>query len=383
MEPLWAGQAVEPAVRGVLAAAGVTAGAASVVPGRVHRRPGAETSAAFAVATGGREWLVWLTDADVPAPWAGHGLRGWTHPHDPVLPALRLALDPDAAARWLPGVAGPVTATQLSYRPLRRAVVALTDASGRRFFAKLWEPARAADLVLRHRILDDAGLGPRIVAEPEPGVLVVADADGVSLARRLAEHSASGAALPEPAEVLRLLDRLPAELLALRPRAAWSDHGDFHGATAAAALPGRAGEIDDLVGRLTALLAGLPEPEPVPTHGDFHEANVFAAGPVFTSVIDVDTAGPGRRVDDLACLLGHLVVLPGLSPAHYANLGPVVAEWGNAFERGVDPAALRARTAGVLLSLVGSASGERAEARLAASVEWLGAAEAARAHPGG
>jgi Phosphotransferase enzyme family len=295
------------------------------------------------------------------------------HPADPQLPGLSRALDPRVVGGWL-NAEGPASCELLSYRPLRRAVVRVT-VDGRRFYVKLWQPARAAGYVRRHRVLDAAGVGPRIAAEPEPGVLIVHDVDGVTLARRLADWNSTGKRLPEASAVLALLDRLPAELLAFPTRDAWADRADFHGAAAAVALPDHADEIGRIVARIEGVLASRPAAPRVPVHGDFYEANVLVAGTRFTSVIDVDTAGPGRRVDDLACLLGHLAVLPDLSPEHYALVGAVTRAWASEFERHVDPVELRARTAGVILSLIAGTTREHGLARLAECRSWLERAE--------
>ncbi len=363
--------------RAVLAVAGAPADGAEIAVRRVHHRPGADTTVSFSVRQpGAGERVVLITDADVAGfdvtAATGERLRGWVHPDDPRLPGLARALSPAVLGGWLASEVGaaPVTPELLSYRPLRRAVVR-AGAAGRHFYVKLWRPERAAELVGRHRVLDAAGVGPRIAAEPEAGVLIVHDADGVTLAQRLADWNAGGEPLPEPGEVLRLLDRLPDELLRFRRRAAWSDRADFHGAAAAATLPDQAAEIAALAAHLTHVLASTPEGPPVPTHGDFYEANVLARGSVFTSVIDVDTAGPGRRVDDLACLLGHLAVLPDLSPTHYHRVPEVTYAWASEFERHCPAAELRARTAGVILSLVAGTTRPHALARLDASRAWL------------
>lgn len=348
---------------------------------RVHHRPGADTTVSFAVMARGRgERLVLLTDAAVTAPAVpvdvgGHVLRAWLHPDDPRLPALKPALDPVAVRTWLgASEAGGVETELLAYRPLRRAVVR-ASAGRRRFFVKVWRPERSDDLVARHRLLDAAGIGPRVVGVPAPGALLVRDAEGVPLATRLAEWNAGRGTLPEPLAVPALLDRLPAALLRFPARPAWSDRADFHGAAAAAALPDQAGEIQGIVAHLRRVLALRPEAPRVPTHGDFYEANVFLGPTGFTSMIDVDTAGPGRRVDDLACLIGHLAVLPDLSPAHYHRLPDVTHAWAAAFERVVDPLDLRTRVAGVLLSLVGGTSRPHALARLDLCRSWLYRAE--------
>ena len=74
-------------------------------------------------------------------------------------------------------------------------------------------------------------------------------------------------------------------------------------------------------------------------------------------------------MDDLACLVAHLAVLPSLAPAVYAGVGALVDRCLAVFDESVDPAALRARAAGVVLSLAsGAASRDLA-------VAWLGVAE--------
>ena len=53
------------------------------------------------------------------------------------------------------------------------------------------------------------------------------------------------------------------------------------------------------------------------------------AGGVITGILDVDTIGPGRRADDLACLIAHLSTVQRMSAEQAAGLarllGPVVA----------------------------------------------------------
>ena len=117
---------------------------------------------------------------------------------------------------------------------------------------------------------------------------------------------------------------------------------------------------------------------PVPVHGDFYEANVLMEGESVTSLLDVDSLGPGYRVDDLACLLGHVSVLDHLAPASYPKLRPILETWTRMAERQVDPVSLRARCAGVVLSLVAGARREDggpwrpdAEGRLARAETWL------------
>ncbi|MDD9207072.1 aminoglycoside phosphotransferase family protein, partial [Georgenia sp. 10Sc9-8] len=100
-----------------------------------------------------------------------------------------------------------------------------------------------------------------------------------------------------------------------------------------------------------------------------------------SALLDVDSVGPGHRVDDLACLLGHVSVLPHLAPSTYPHVPAVLAAWTRWCETQVDPVALHARSAGVVLSLVAGARRRDgrswradAEGRLARAEGWLAGA---------
>jgi hypothetical protein len=71
-------------------------------------------------------------------------------------------------------------------------------------------------------------------------------------------------------------------------------------------------------------------------------------------VLDVDSLGPGYRIDDLACFIGHLAVLPAVHEG-YIHVPQAMERYLAAFDKAVDPAGLRARSAGVALSLVAGA----------------------------
>ncbi|MBK8445219.1 MAG: aminoglycoside phosphotransferase family protein [Micropruina sp.] len=360
---------------------------------RVHHRPGADVSAIFRVWYRppdsdqlSEEWLG-LTTAPVE-----HGvttlihndlmLRAWRHPADPRLPALSAACDADVVAGWL---GAPVQLEMLAYRPLRRAVLA---ARGERpAFIKVLRHDKADALAQRQHLLHAADLTPAVLGRPAPGVVLSAAASGSSLAHALVAWPDDPSQLPSPRSLAGLLDRLPAEVLTLAKRDSWSDRIDFHAAGAAAALPDQADEIRALAADLTGLLAAVPAGPVVPTHGDFYEANIFTLDGEATAVIDVDSVGPGRRDDDLACLLGHVAVLPNLSPEHYQGVAEVLETWRAEFETLVHPASLRGRTAAVILSLVSGTDTPTALARLDLARAWLVRARQAvatshSAHPG-
>lgn len=352
----------------------------------VHDRIGAETSVTYHVTyehdgTTVADYLV-ATTADLPEEAAatveadGHIIRIWRHPSDPRLPGLLGACTPSVLGSWLPGAesrGAQADATDvLVYRPMRRAVLR-TRRGDDVYFTKVVRASRGELLDRRHTLLE--GLGPDVVARPEPGVLVTAQVPGLSLATSLSmwQLDTSGEQpRPQPADAVSLLDRLPAEVLDLPVRRSWTDRIDFHGAMAAAALPEHADEIETLVNQIETLVEAFPVGPVVPTHGDFHDGNIFCVDGRPVRMIDVDTVGPGRREDDLACLLAHLAVLPDLSPGHYPRGHEVTDAWAREIEALdlVHPGALRIRVAAVILSLVSGTPRSTALARLDLARAW-------------
>lgn len=299
----------------------------------------------------------------------------WRHPFDPELPALELACDPAQVTRFL-AEGGLEVSPQgvdvelLAYRPTRRAVLRARS-GGTTWYLKVLRPDQVGPISSRHALLAEAGLPtPRVLLSHPDGLVVLNELQGTPLASALA---ADGAADLDPLRLVELLDRLPKTLLELKRRPAWSDRIAHHGQAAQAALPEEAHRIAAVVARVqTGSEIARMGPE-VPTHGDFYEAQLFVQGGEVVGLLDVDTAGPGSRVDDLACLLGHLDVLPALAPSVYPHVPEVVGRWLSAFEKTVDPVALRVRTAGVVLSLVaGARTKEEARSRLARAEAWIG-----------
>lgn len=342
----------------------------------VHDRIGAETSVTYHVTYGeaGEEISDYLvaTTAEVAGAATvtvgGLPIRVWRHPADPRLPGLAGACTPKILAEWLPGPRERDETEVLVYRPLRRAVLR-TDRGGRVYFTKVVRPEPGRDVARRHVML--SGLGPDVVARPEPGVLVTEQVPGCSLAVALsAWQLGENEVLPDPLEAVALLERLPEEALDLEPRPSWTDRVDFHGAMAAAALPDHADEIEHLSSQISTLAERFPVGPVVPTHGDFHDGNIFCEAGRPTRVIDIDTVGPGRREDDFACLVAHLAVLAGLSPAHYPRGAEVADDWARAMESLVHPGALQVRVAGVLLSLVAGCTRAESLSRLDLARAW-------------
>jgi Putative homoserine kinase type II (protein kinase fold) len=299
----------------------------------------------------------------------------WRHPLDPELPALELACDPVRVTELLvdagllpPGEGADVEL--LAYRPTRRAVLRVRAESAT-WYVKVLRPDQLGPVSERHAMLAEAGLPtPRVVHAHPDGLVVLNELGGTPLASALARD---GAADLDPMRLVEILDRLPDTLMNLAPRPAWSDRIAHHGQAAQAALPEEAQRIAAAVARIQVGSEVARMGPTVPTHGDFYEAQLFVDRGEVVGLLDVDTAGPGSRVDDLACLLGHLDVLPALAPEVYPHVPQVVERWLATFEQVVDPVALRVRTAGVVLSLVaGARTKDEARSRLERAEAWLG-----------
>lgn len=297
----------------------------------------------------------------------------WQHPLDPALPGLQLATDPESVQNiWgqatASGAATERTLTALetvSYRPLRRAVIAADFSDGSRLYLKVLRRGRAAELFDRHRVLGLAGIdAPQPVREPVSDVVALGRGEGVSLAENFL---ADGAARVRPHDFIELLDRIPHEVMEFPAKDAWTDRLPSYASAAASALP----EHQERISRLAeAILTALPNTDRgplVPTHGDFYEANVLMQGDTISCLLDVDSLGPGHRVDDLACFLGHLAVLPAVD-SRYIHAPAAFDRFARAFAQTVDPEGLRVRSASVALSLV-------AGARDARRSGWQGYAE--------
>jgi aminoglycoside phosphotransferase (APT) family kinase protein len=355
----------------------------------VHHRPGAGVTVGYTATverttSSGRrkrteEYLcattARLTRAAGPGlvrlePPGGNGpvVHLWRHPADPELPALATACDSVKMSRRL---GERVTLELVAYRPTRRAVLRATGQSGRVQYIKVVRPGALADLVGRHRMLTAAGVpAPAVVAEEATGMAVLTEGQGESLARVL--HRGPGPLTDSVLFALtRTLDMLPASAMQLARRSAWSERSTHYAHAAATVLPEASARTQALaVGVEQLLTAGPPQPV-VPVHGDFYEANVLMDPREgianVSSLLDVDSLGPGYRSDDLACLLGHVSVLVHLAPDRYPAVPHVLARWTQLCEQMVDPVQVCTRAAGVTLSLVAGA--KRADGRWRADAE--------------
>ncbi|MBD8044075.1 phosphotransferase [Arthrobacter sp. Sa2BUA2] len=348
---------------------------------RTFHRPGAGVSCLYRVQAldrAGRVLTLYagatsavLDTADpgtVQATLAGIRLSLWLHPHDPLLSGLSWALSPQDVARDVFGQSDADAPTVLSlsaYRPLRRAVVRAVCGDSTAYL-KILLPGQAEELRHRHQLLAGTAVpaatvtGPNQPADPRAHSAVALSAlAGAPLLHGL--RDGTHGLVPE--DLSRLLDLLPADALHLESRPAWAERARAYGTAAAAILPGEANRIRALARTIEKYVRSLDPGPVVPVHGDFYEGNLLSGDGHITGLLDVDGLGPGHRVDDLACFLGHLAVLAELSPE--SALPGELQVFHTAFQdfaeaAGSSSAALHARAAGVALSLVpGARAGSR------------------------
>jgi aminoglycoside phosphotransferase len=353
--------------------------------------PRDETLLAGAGPTGAPEGTLPLQAGDIE-------VGVWRYPFDPGLPGLATAVHPDRAGAFLEGRLGAEPTLRVrTYRPGRRAVVEVTgdptapgtragpadagaDGEGHRAFLKVVRPAEVDRLVTVHRRLGAHLRVPAVLGvDREAGVVALAALPGVPLRDAVRDLSARR---PDPAEVLVLLDALRAvplpevEVRRLPLLPAAQGHLQLLGRV----LPAEATRIERLARRLHALAEAEPEVDVLgrraTVHGDFHDAQVMVRGGTVTGLLDLDDAGPGDPLDDLANGIGHLHTLAlGAGPARLH-----IAAWANAVRHEVagevDPVALDTRVAAVAVGLATGPFREQAAGWQEQTVERLALAEA-------
>jgi len=301
------------------------------------------------------------TETDERAVIFADGLREvavWLYPRDPDLPGLVRAAYPEQVAALLHAYeitpelleADQVELEMIGYRPRRRAVLRATvPLGGRRavFYIKVLRQKLFEPTLRRHQLLLGAGLpAPQVAAATDDCLLVLPQLPGRPLAQAIFD--------PEPPctaeQLVGLLDAMPREVATLPRRNPWTDAIDQYAAMVAAALPTLETRLLWLVEQVRSGLAGV-EPGSEPTHGDFHEGQLFVADGRVTGLLDIDTVGPGRRADDLACLIAHLSTVQRMSTVQAARVSQLVRTWMPVFDARVDPVELRLRAAGVVVSL--------------------------------
>ena len=279
----------------------------------------------------------------------------WLYPHDPDLPGLVRAAYPESMAAVLnayKAVPEPVAAADLelemiAYRPRRRAVLRVAVEGGPVFFVKVLRERVFADVTGRHRLLLDAGVpAPGIAAATSDFLLVLHELPGRPLATAVFDAEPPCSA----SDLINLLDALPPSVARLPRRPPWAESVDHYSRIVASAVPSLAAKLSWITDEVTTGLVGLP-PGNEPTHGDFHEGQVHVESGRVAGLLDVDTVGPGRRADDLACLIAHLSTIQRMNPTQEARVHRLLRDWVPVFDRRVDPVELRLRAAAVIISL--------------------------------
>ena len=280
----------------------------------------------------------------------------WIYPRDPDLPGLARAAYPTEMAavlneyRVFPHPVGvdQLRLDMIGYRPRRRAVLKCTVSSPPRvLYVKVLRERLFQTIKVRHELLLAAGVpAPQVVAATSDHLLVLDELPGRPLARAIFDDTD-----PTTAErLIHVLDAMPTSVAQLERRPPWSDAVSHYARMVSQALPPLQPRLDWLAERITEGLAGVPEGNE-PTHGDFHEGQVHVAAGRVVGILDVDTIGPGRRADDLACLIAHLSTIQRMNPAQEAKVRDLLARWVPVFDRRVDPVELRLRAAAVVISL--------------------------------
>lgn len=280
----------------------------------------------------------------------------WIYPQDPDLPGLARAAYAESMAEVCNGHQIFATTVRpadlqlqmIGYRPRRRAVVKVSYGQPPQvIYVKVLRGRLFDDVLARHRLLAEAGLPvAEIAATTDDHLLILRELPGVPLARAIFDA-------PEPctAEALiELLDAMPASVARLDRRPPWADAVGHYARMVAAAVPTLEPKLDRLVDTITAGLAGIPLGDEA-THGDFHEGQVHVRDGRICGLLDTDTIGPGRRADDLACLVAHLSTIQRMTPAQEARVHQLIRRWVPVFDTRVDAAELRLRAAAVIISL--------------------------------
>lgn len=288
----------------------------------------------------------------------GREVAVWLYPDDPDLPGLRRAAVPNGLAALLnehrvldhPVTGDDIALKMISYRPRRRAVLkaAITTSSGpQTFFIKVLRESVFGPTLQRHELLRRARFPAALVAAATADfILVLPQVPGRPLTQAIFDEP-----MPCTAEsLIMLLDSMPSEVAALPRRPPWTGAVATYAEMIAAALPVLDPQLRWLVAQVSGGLAGLP-PGIEPTHGDFYEGQLFVSSGVITGVLDIDTIGPGRRADDLACMIAHLSTMQRMTAEQSAGLSRLINLWLQVFDTRVDPAELRLRAAGVIVSL--------------------------------
>lgn len=338
---------------------------------QINHRPGAGVTGVYAVATAQKshsrcrtkrhKTLICISTAAMPLETPvirindeNQQFSAWVWPHDPWLPGLQDAVQLNN--KFLGE--GAFQTRRVSYRPTRRAVLRVlhnkTPLAPPAAYIKVVRPHLESGLVHRHNIVANSPVPtPKVLAASGTGAVALEYLEGPTAAQNFC-HTAA----PTPEHLLAILDNLPSQVLDLPARPSWSQRVQTHARSAVEVLPEHSDRITRLAQRVAHAYAETLDEPLVATHGDFHPGNVIVGphpfnpmfGPI-TGVLDLDGLGPGHLSDDLGCYVAHLWALATEKDPHTAHNR--IRPYLEAAEEVVDSDALRARIAGVLVSLIG------------------------------
>jgi len=280
----------------------------------------------------------------------------WIYPKDPDLPGLERAAYPTEMAavlneyRVFPTPVGvdQIRLDMIGYRPRRRAVLKCTvTVPPRVLYVKVLRERLFESVKSRHELLIEAGVpAPVILAATSDHLLVLDELPGRPLARAIFDDEP-----PTTAErLIRVLDAMPASVAALERRPPWAEAVRHYARMVSQALPPLQPRLDWMAEQITQGLDDCPEGNE-PTHGDFHEGQIHVRNGHVSGILDIDTVGPGRRADDLACLVAHLSTVQRMNTRQAERVHNLLRTWVPVFDERVDPTELRLRAAAVIISL--------------------------------
>ena len=246
----------------------------------------------------------------------GYQVFVWEHPWDPMLPGLGLAATPAQVQRHFAQGRELNSLQTVIYRPMNRAVFKAHLAPqqpaglGETIYLKVLRPNTAAALYNIHLKLSAAGV-PVVapIAEPVADVLALAGGQGIPLGELVRIEGVHNHF--DPRRLIGILDRFPRQVMDYPHRPSWADRHQEFIYSARQAMPAEDDRVAHLGYQLEHAHQGLELGPLVPTHGDLYESHILVhqgTGRI-QQLLDVDGAGPGFRVDDYACLIGHLAVL--------------------------------------------------------------------------
>ncbi len=305
-----------------------------------------------------------ITTARVPAEAVGYfatvadvEIFVWQHPADPLLPGLRLAATPAQVREHFAPRRDLAALHTVIYRPMSRAVfqarLAPVTAAGLSdtLFLKVLRSGTAQPIYAMHQLLASAGV-PVVdpVAEPVADVLALAGGKGMPLGEYIRAEGAHNRF--DSLELIEILNRFPDDVMHRPQLPSWADRHPEFIMSALRAMPDAHERIARLGTKLETAHERLPLGPVVPTHGDLYEAHILI-DPVTARIqhlLDVDGAGPGYRVDDYACLIGHLAVL-GYNESQPWGWQTAMLTFQRLAEH-THPIALAVRAAAVVVSLI-------------------------------